>query len=365
MAAYIDEANGGKTDEIGYHRPNSRLFSAGVPIIKNANSMKVVQRAAGANLSVDVSVGDVHLLTNTGTHSYWGFTDTETNVVISAADAVNPRVDTLVAYFDKPAVGTVGNNSPGALKFYVSVGVPSGTPTAKDDTTIQTELGASVPFTKLAYVYVEVGATQIINTSITDAREGINTTAIVGTASIGDGTVTTGKLVNGAVTTAKLDNSSVTSVKLGLPYGRIYFSTVGTAGGQVIAATATATLNFNTLDPDSSLVTMNTGGVLKLDVAGKYTVVAQTRVIDAPQVNQLLRIMMSVDNGTTYTELTTWSVRQDNDAIGRGLSQMAILNAAAGTLILAQYHNGGGGSTRLAAADAATQKYTCSLAVMM
>lgn len=170
MGQYIDQADGGYTNQEAHHKAFQRLFGAGIPLHYNANSLKVTQRGAGANMSVDVAAGDVNLVFPNNTHSCWGFTDATVNVPISAADPSNPRVDVLVVYFDSTAVSNLVTNSDGALLFHVEEGTPAGSPTIPSDSTIQTALGANVPFVRLADITVGAAATSITNANINDRR---------------------------------------------------------------------------------------------------------------------------------------------------------------------------------------------------
>lgn len=365
MATYIDEINGGWTDQEGYHRPLSRLYTGGVPSSYSGSAMLLAQRAAGANMSVDVSVGDIHFETPTKTHSYWGWIDAAENVPISAADPTNGRVDTIVAYVDINAVNAAANNSPGTLKFYVGVGTPSADPsaTAMTMSAIQTALGADIPIEKLGTVLVGAGATSITTGMITDTRRAINALTTVGANS-----VKTGSISDNAVTTAKLAGNSVTADKIdfnNLPYGRIYFSTSGSGGGQVIGATTTATLAFNTIDPDAKLITSPAVGELQVDRAGTYKIAATTCISDAPQNNQLLHFQISTDNGTTWIDATIWNMPVNAGTVGRGINDVTTINLPANAKVRVRYHNGGTGATRVAALSEASRKYQCSLTVSL
>lgn len=163
-----------------------------------------------------------------------------------------------------------------------------------------------------------------------------------------------------------IDGSSIKDLtiqakELDLPYGRIYYSTFGSAGGQVFAANSTNTMLFNTLDPDSKYVTLQSPGLLKVEPAGAYTVSLQMRCSDAPSGIQSVRIDMSSDGGSSFGIV---GVRTFNfaDQLTQGYAHTIIVNAPANAVFRGVYINSDN-QTRLAASNAGDQKYTCSLAV--
>src|SRR4051794_27396193 len=101
MTSYLGYRDGsGLTNEQGFREELHVLFTPGVSIVHSPTSLAVTQRAAGSNMSVDVAVGDAHLMLPSGLYSYWGWTDAVSNVSITAANASNPRIDVVVAYVD-------------------------------------------------------------------------------------------------------------------------------------------------------------------------------------------------------------------------------------------------------------------------
>lgn len=141
-----------------------------MPTNNTASSLQAVQRGAGANMSVDISIGVCAMPNTSGTYSYIGYTDAVANQTISAADPTNPRIDVVVAYVDLSVVSSSSNNNPGALKFFDVTGTPSGTPSAPSSSTIQAAVGAGNPWTPIANVAVAANATQIVTANITDKR---------------------------------------------------------------------------------------------------------------------------------------------------------------------------------------------------
>ena len=164
---------GGKIDEQGFSRWLYSLFTPGVGIGINETAWKAIQRAAGANMSVDVQQGDGYIDISSS-YGYWGWVaSSDKNVSVDAADPSNPRRDILVAYIDLASISTSVTNNTGALKFKVVAGTPAGSPADPSGSTIQTAVGASNPYIRLARIAVAAGATSISTANITDLRTSI------------------------------------------------------------------------------------------------------------------------------------------------------------------------------------------------
>ena len=170
MTAFSAIIDNGLTSAEGFQKAISNLLVKGVPTVTTPTSLQVVQRGAGANMSVDVSIGSALIPNSTGTFGYAAWQDAVSNVTITAADPSNPRIDAIVAYINLSAVSTSSNNNPGSLVFTAIAGTPAGSPSAPSDSTIQSTLGATVPWVRLANVTVGVSATQIVTANIADAR---------------------------------------------------------------------------------------------------------------------------------------------------------------------------------------------------
>jgi hypothetical protein len=95
--------------------------------VVGAGDLKVSQRAAGANPSVDVAVGACWVQIDTGTRNglVHVYNDAVANVAINPSDATNPRVDQIgVQYNDTSIPAGTGGNTP-TLRY-----LPGTTPTA-------------------------------------------------------------------------------------------------------------------------------------------------------------------------------------------------------------------------------------------
>lgn len=130
------------------------------------DDLKVVQRAAGANMSVDVGAGKATVVGDDnaaqGIYAVWN--DAAKNVTISAADGTNPRRDIIVARV-KDAFYSGASN---AFSIEVITGTPAGSPA-----------DPSIPNNclPLARVAVAAGASSITNANITDLRNRVGTMA--------------------------------------------------------------------------------------------------------------------------------------------------------------------------------------------
>lgn len=174
MATYTSIINPGLVNAEGENKYLNRLFTPGVAMGITATSLAVGQRGAGANMSVDIAVGDAHLQLPTTAYGLWGWADAVTNLTISAANASLGRVDVIVAWVDTTITTTASANNPGSFKFSAIAGTPSGSPVAVTDTVVQSTLGASVAWVKLGYVFVGAAVSSITTGVITDARVAVS-----------------------------------------------------------------------------------------------------------------------------------------------------------------------------------------------
>jgi len=239
MGEYTGFRDGSYTNEIGATLAFLRQFRPGY-----FTGMAVAQRGAGANMSVDVAIGD-GLISGTD-RAFPVFINTAAkNVVITTANATNARKDIIVAYVDLSVV--VNNpatpNAPGSLKLLAVAGTPAGTPVDPSDGTIQTAVGASNPWIKLSRVLVDASAGSIVTAKCTDlrTRSGLATNRLYGGASntaghlvpnIADDTVALLAAVQ-ALTNKTVGNTNVVaSDSLSNPYKfSAYRAAAWTAGG--------------------------------------------------------------------------------------------------------------------------------------
>lgn len=130
--------------------------------------MLVSEKAAGADMSVDVSVGNIYLKRDSFCRPCW--TDAITNVAINNNVEANPRITTIIAYVDlvNPA-GAAGQGADVGYLFAVD-GVAAASPVAPNASAIEAVIGTSDPYEIIADVYVIPSETAIEDADITDRR---------------------------------------------------------------------------------------------------------------------------------------------------------------------------------------------------
>lgn len=197
MSLGTSNRDGGKTSESGHLRALAKMVTGDV-----ITGLNVSQRSAGANMSVDIAIGDAFVRRSDGSYAHPVFNDAVYNQAIAAADGSNPRRDLIVLYVDySQAPSTaVSNNTNGVVKIKVVTGTPAGSPVDPNSTAIQSSVGAGNPYTVLARVRVPAGQTSITNSLIDDLRTLITNKAnTVNTAAIQDNAVDYTKLAPGTV----------------------------------------------------------------------------------------------------------------------------------------------------------------------
>lgn len=130
--------------------------------VKALNDLKVSQRAAGANMSVDVAAGEAYILDDhAGSNAggfYWAKNDAAVNLAIAAASPSNPRVDRVILEVLDAFLGDAENTR--------RLRVLTGTPTA-GATLANCNGAAAVPGSALLLGNVLVAAS---DSSITDGE---------------------------------------------------------------------------------------------------------------------------------------------------------------------------------------------------
>src|SRR5436190_19962419 len=145
-----------------------------IPRTPTFTDLKVTQRGAGANMSVDVADGGCLV---TGTEAtYQGLYECDNqgvqNVVITAANVTNARFDLIVARIKDTEYGVAVTD---AFSLEAIAGTPAGSPA---DPTVPANCIV------LARVTVAANASSITNANITDLRNSY--TAVTGSALIGN-----------------------------------------------------------------------------------------------------------------------------------------------------------------------------------
>lgn len=142
------------------------IDTGGVLDLSGSNHLKVVERGAGANMSVDISAGR-GVIKGTG-NAYPVRNTTAINAVISNNTSGNPRKDAIVLYIDLAESPTTTADD--VVKTAVVAGTPAASPSAPSDGTIQSAVGGSNPFIRLANVTVANNETAINTGDIEDTR---------------------------------------------------------------------------------------------------------------------------------------------------------------------------------------------------
>lgn len=150
-----------------------------VPRTATLTDLKVSQRGAGANMSVDVAEGSVVVMGTEATYQgmYYGENQGTLNVVVTAANATNPRRDLIVARVSDAQYSGAANT--------FTIEIVTGTAAASPvDPTVPANCQV------LARVAVAANASSITNANITDLRTAY--TAVTGSAVIGNQVRATG-----------------------------------------------------------------------------------------------------------------------------------------------------------------------------
>lgn len=127
--------------------------------VVNASDFRVVQRAAGANMSVDVAAGYAWIRGTESAHqgAYHVYNDGTVNLSVAASDATNPRIDLVIAKVQDAFYS-------GATRT-ASVTVVTGTPAASP-----TDPTLPANALVLARVRVPATSTSVVTANITDVR---------------------------------------------------------------------------------------------------------------------------------------------------------------------------------------------------
>jgi len=168
MAIYTLRSGATAHPEDSVLQPFTDLIrSSGVLDLNTTDShFKISQRGAGANMSVDINTGR-GVIKGSG-NAYPVRNTTDINVVVTSNASGNPRIDAVVLYIDLAESPTTTADD--VVKSAVVAGTAAASPVAPSDATIQTAVGASNPFVRLANVAVANGASSITDANVTDAR---------------------------------------------------------------------------------------------------------------------------------------------------------------------------------------------------
>lgn len=150
----------------------------------------------GNGTTRDVAVAEDAIGNKTSVNNISG---TPISVTLNSAPASNSRYDAIVAYVDKPPIGNATQDNPECCGIIPVTGTAASTPAYPDDAAIRSAItadgasGATAYYVVLGYVLVASGTTAITSAMIT-AGLSPTTNAMVDTANIQDGAVTSDKI---------------------------------------------------------------------------------------------------------------------------------------------------------------------------
>lgn len=203
--------------------------------VYGTNDLKVVQRGAGANMSVDVGAGAAWVQVDTGTRNGLAhcYNDATANVVVTASSGSNPRIDQIVLRFNDTTIPTGSGNVP-------TLECLAGTATV--GATLDNRTGAAAlpsDCLRLADILVPTSSTTVTTANIRDRRPWARGAFAVGTYTGANLTTSSGSsaLTNSALQfRLELGANSV----LVTARGRLTTTTGGAAINVVAGATGTS-----------------------------------------------------------------------------------------------------------------------------
>ena len=137
------------------------------------------------------------------------------SVTLDSAPASNSRYDAIVAYVDKPPIGNATQDNPECCGIIPVTGTAASTPAYPDDAAIRSAItadgasGATAYYAVLGYVLVASGTTTITSGMIT-AGLSPTTNAMVDTAHIQDGAVTSPKIDYATLASSQVTTGAAT-----------------------------------------------------------------------------------------------------------------------------------------------------------
>lgn len=155
--------NGGVSDADLQHIAVNLLTKG----ITNSSHLAVTQQGS-PNMSVLVATGIGYVFNSAGTNVYVAESDSNATVNIGSNASGNPRIDAIVLKIDTGVSPDL--NASNVASLVAVQGTPAASPSAPSDGTIQTAVGASNAFLRLADVTVANGAASITNANIADKR---------------------------------------------------------------------------------------------------------------------------------------------------------------------------------------------------
>ncbi len=168
--------------------------------------------------------------------------DGDGSVNISSNSSGNDRIDAIVVYVDLGQAVDPDIND--VVKFMAVAGTPAGSPTAPTDGDIETAIGASNPYHRLADIDVADGAVSILDDDIADQREEVSWKIFDNFSGLQNYTAVTPTVTG---TTDGVDTISFAGVDVTDKFspGR-YVIVSSTAGSNLVYQVKSATFSTNT-----------------------------------------------------------------------------------------------------------------------
>lgn len=171
MSLGYPNQNGGRTTDAALFHGLGNIFTgtwiSGFRVRQNSPLGMSVQIGGESTVPDDLLVRD-------GTGAVFPVFNMSSQPVVAtvpAANSANPRIDTVVVYIDNSiAADHASENNQNRTKVIVIAGAPATNPSAPSASQIKSVIGSNSPYTVLADVRVNRGATSISNSNITDRR---------------------------------------------------------------------------------------------------------------------------------------------------------------------------------------------------
>lgn len=143
--------------------------------VRNTGDLAVTQRAAGANMSVDVAPGSAYIADDhAGGGGFYSATlGSVTNVTVGTADPTNPRIDRVILRVRDQALGDAANDTTPV----VVAGTPTAAATLNNQNGIAALPGSSL---LLANILVPAGSSSVTNANIDTTGASNNTFRVRG-----------------------------------------------------------------------------------------------------------------------------------------------------------------------------------------
>lgn len=136
----------------------------------NPSTDFLIGEASGGGLNVEIGVGEAYLK-GVNTNAYPIRSTATINQAITSNSSGNPRIDAIVLYVDLSVTPNPSGGGDDVAKITVVEGLASSSPVAVSDSTIQSTIGASNPFLRLADITIASGASGISESNIKNIRK--------------------------------------------------------------------------------------------------------------------------------------------------------------------------------------------------